>query len=139
MGRKMKNSGVEWIGEIPLNWQVRKIKDLYEMQTGFTPDTKNEDYYADETEGYEWLTIGDMNGSKYIPNTTKNYISSAYIQQFKPPIREAECDGGKSIFNRGTGFAAGGYHFCYLLEISCRICRRDNGSDYRYHEVGSLV
>ena len=26
--REMKDSGVEWIGEIPADWQVRKIKHL---------------------------------------------------------------------------------------------------------------
>ena len=26
--RKMKDSGIEWIGEIPVEWQVSKIKHL---------------------------------------------------------------------------------------------------------------
>ena len=26
MTREMKNSGVEWIGQIPANWEMRKIK-----------------------------------------------------------------------------------------------------------------
>lgn len=29
MGRKMKDSGVEWIGEIPENWKIGKIGQLY--------------------------------------------------------------------------------------------------------------
>lgn len=86
MAREMKDSGVEWIGEIPVNWQIRKVKDFYQMQTGFTPDTKREDYYADETEGCDWLTIGDLQGKKYIPQTTKSHISKSYVQKFNPPI-----------------------------------------------------
>ncbi len=29
MARKMKDSGVEWIGEIPLNWKVKRNKQLF--------------------------------------------------------------------------------------------------------------
>lgn len=29
MSREMKNSGVEWIGEIPLNWTIKKVKNLF--------------------------------------------------------------------------------------------------------------
>lgn len=34
MARKMKDSGIEWIGEIPEDWNVRKGKTLYTIQTG---------------------------------------------------------------------------------------------------------
>lgn len=33
---KMKDSGVEWIGEIPENWEVRRLKHLYKTRTGIT-------------------------------------------------------------------------------------------------------
>ena len=40
MSRKMKDSGIEWIGEIPEDWEVRKAKHYYKLQTGFTPIQK---------------------------------------------------------------------------------------------------
>ncbi|MCR5036223.1 MAG: restriction endonuclease subunit S [Bacteroidales bacterium] len=33
---KMKNSGVEWIGEVPEGWEVNKFKNLYKTRTGIT-------------------------------------------------------------------------------------------------------
>lgn len=30
--REMKDSGIEWIGEIPQNWKVRKIKYNFSLQ-----------------------------------------------------------------------------------------------------------
>ena len=33
---KMKDSGVEWIGEIPEDWEVNKFKNLYKTRTGIT-------------------------------------------------------------------------------------------------------
>jgi type I restriction enzyme S subunit len=31
-GRKMKDSGIEWIGEIPEEWEVRRIKTLFDLR-----------------------------------------------------------------------------------------------------------
>lgn len=32
MARKMKNSGFAWIGEIPANWDIQKVKFLYQVR-----------------------------------------------------------------------------------------------------------
>lgn len=85
MARIMKDSGIDWLGMIPNDWEVRKVKNYYKMQTGFTPDTKNPDFYDDEY-GYDWVTIGDLNGGKYIPETTKGKISKKYVDEYTPEI-----------------------------------------------------
>ena len=36
---KYKNSGVQWIGEIPEGWNVRRIKNKLEFAIGGTPST----------------------------------------------------------------------------------------------------
>jgi len=38
----MKDSGVEWLGEIPVHWEVRPLKALSELQTGLTLGKKYE-------------------------------------------------------------------------------------------------
>lgn len=84
--RPMKDSGVEWLGAIPKNWEVRKVKHYYTLQTGFTPDTKNEAYYDED--GFDWVNISDIIDGKTIANT-KNKISQLYVEQFSPePIPE---------------------------------------------------
>lgn len=42
MARKMKDSGIEWIGEIPEGWEVHRIKNhfLIISGSGFKPDYK---------------------------------------------------------------------------------------------------
>lgn len=42
MSRVMKDSGVEWIGEIPEEWEIRKLKFLCNIKTG-NKDTINRD------------------------------------------------------------------------------------------------
>lgn len=34
VSREMKDSGVEWIGEVPDSWSVRRIKDFYTIKSG---------------------------------------------------------------------------------------------------------
>lgn len=84
--REMKDSGIEWIGEIPKDWEVGKIKRYYNLQTGFTPDTRNRLYYADNDEGFDWFTIGDLNGKRIIPTRTKSRITQKYIDEYCPNI-----------------------------------------------------
>lgn len=45
MAREMKDSGIEWIGEIPINWAVTNIGRLFEVRAG--GDAKL-DLYSDE-------------------------------------------------------------------------------------------
>ena len=42
---EMKDSGVEWIGDVPQHWQVRPVKTYYLITTGFTPPSNNENLY----------------------------------------------------------------------------------------------
>ena len=43
---KLKNSGVDWIGEIPEHWEVRKLKFIFDfIKTGTTPPTANQKYF----------------------------------------------------------------------------------------------
>lgn len=82
MARKMKDSGFPWIGEVPDSWEVRKVKHYYSMQTGFTPDTKNELFYDDDN-GFDWINISDIKDGETIYSTKKK-ISQLYVDTFKP-------------------------------------------------------
>jgi type I restriction enzyme S subunit len=40
----MKDSGVEWLGEIPAHWQVKRLKFLVSFYGGGTPSKDNLSY-----------------------------------------------------------------------------------------------
>ncbi len=82
MTRDMKDSGIEWIGFVPTHWEIRKVKQYYNLQTGFTPDTKKEEYY-DDANGYDWVNISDIQDGKIITETKKK-ISKTYVDLFSP-------------------------------------------------------
>mgnify|MGYP000486859129 CR=1 FL=1 len=73
--REMKDSGIEWIGEIPTDWEVSTIKHEYAFQTGWTPDTTHEEYFIGEN---IWINISDMK-SKVIYDSEK-HISDEAVQ-----------------------------------------------------------
>ncbi len=78
-----KDSGVKWLGEIPGHWKFEKVKHLYTMQTGFTPNTKVPEFYSDSHENV-WVNISDLK-TKCISDS-ESHISNLYIKQFKPTI-----------------------------------------------------
>ena len=51
---KMKDSGVEWLGEVPEHWGVQAIKLIASVGNGCTPNRENKQYW--ENGFYPWLT-----------------------------------------------------------------------------------
>ena len=44
-----KDSGVEWLGEVPKHWGVMPLKRLAKLITGITPNTEEYDNYSDDS------------------------------------------------------------------------------------------
>lgn len=72
---EMKDSGIEWVENIPKNWRLRKINSLFEtIGSGTTPNSNIEEYYQGMV---NWLQSGDINGT--IVKSTKKHISNEII------------------------------------------------------------
>lgn len=73
--REMKDSGVQWIGEMPSDWMTMRVKNVAsKMQSGGTPDSSNDGFYMEKENGIPWVTIADMSTVSYVTDTGK-YIS----------------------------------------------------------------
>ncbi|EIT4430897.1 restriction endonuclease subunit S [Campylobacter jejuni] len=74
--KNFKDSGIEWLGEIPEHWEVVTLKYLVEkIIGGGTPDTSNLDYWTNnKKDGYLWVSIEDITKSSFITDT-KRYIT----------------------------------------------------------------
>lgn len=55
--REMKDSGVEWIGEIPETWHTSKIKHNFNVGSGTTPKSDEPDYWDGDI---IWITPADF-------------------------------------------------------------------------------
>ena len=62
--RKMKDSGIEWIGDIPEGWEVRKIKTFSPVLRGASPRPIDDPQYFDENGKYSWVRISDVSAAK---------------------------------------------------------------------------
>ena len=67
-----KDSGVEWIGEVPEHWEVCKIKRLSVVKRGASPRPIENPIYFDDNGQYAWVRISDVTDSKkYLYSTTQ--------------------------------------------------------------------
>ena len=83
--RKMKDSGIEWIGEIPEGWEVAPLKRFASIQTGNTPTkTSDSNYYA--STGIPWIKPDNLGYSHSISKTSE-YLTSegALCARIMPP------------------------------------------------------
>ena len=54
----MKESGIDWIGQIPEEWEVKGIKHIFEeIGSGTTPKSDNETFYDGDI---NWIQSGDL-------------------------------------------------------------------------------
>lgn len=54
----LKDSGIEWIGEIPEHWNICKLKNIFLLSTGTTP--KDFDQTSEEDNLINWYTPSDI-------------------------------------------------------------------------------
>jgi type I restriction enzyme S subunit len=64
-----KDSGIEWIGDIPKLASIKKIKYAFNVINGSTPDTSNENYWNGNI---NWITPADLDDNKkYIKESSR--------------------------------------------------------------------
>ena len=76
----MKDSGVEWLGEVPEHWSCKKIKHIARMESGHTPDRKVEAYWVNCE--IPWVSLNDtgfLKDNDYITDTAY-FINELGIQ-----------------------------------------------------------
>ncbi len=68
----MKDSGVEWLAEIPGHWEVKKVKRLCLVRRGASPRPIDDPIYFDDEGEYAWVRIADVTSSeRYLERTTQ--------------------------------------------------------------------
>jgi type I restriction enzyme S subunit len=69
----MKDSGIEWLGEVPAHWEVRRVKDVAKLESGHTPSKQVPEYW--ENCDIPWVSLND---SKHL--AVNDYIHDTAIQ-----------------------------------------------------------
>lgn len=72
--REMKDSGIEWIGEIPKEWERGHLKYYTQIKTGGTPSTSNQVWFDGDV---LWFTPGDFD--KILLSDSKRKLSKLAV------------------------------------------------------------
>ncbi|KTD34684.1 putative type I restriction-modification system (methylase S subunit) [Legionella moravica] len=71
---KYNNSGVDWLGEVPNTWELKKLKYIIEIiQTGTTPSTNDQSFFDGNI---DWFNPKDLNHEVLI-NSEKRITQKA--------------------------------------------------------------
>jgi type I restriction enzyme, S subunit len=73
-----KDSAVEWLGQIPAHWDVRRLKFVAKIFNGATPNTIEEKYWGGTI---NWVTPEDLGNldSIYITETKRKITNEGYL------------------------------------------------------------
>lgn len=76
--RPMKDSGIEWIGEIPAEWDKDKVIRVFSViGSGTTPKSSDENLFGGSI---HWIQSGDINGNRLV--ATKNCVSDSTLASY---------------------------------------------------------
>jgi len=66
----MKDSGVEWLGEVPAHWKVMRVKHAAKLESGHTPNKEKSEYWDGDI---PWVSLND----------SKELARNDYIEETK--------------------------------------------------------
>ena len=140
--KKMKNSGIEWLGEIPEHWEVRKLKYLFSFNKGLTITKENL-----QDDGIFCVNYGEIHskyGFKVNPKIHKlKCVSKVYLENNKDSL----LSNGDFVFADTSEDIEGSGNFTYLNSdiktfagYHTIICRPKNATNSRFfaYEFSSL-
>lgn len=70
MHPKLKPSGVDWIGDVPVHWEERRLGDMFRFYTGGTPSTSEPDFWEGDI---PWVSSKEM--KSMLIEDTEDHIS----------------------------------------------------------------
>jgi type I restriction enzyme, S subunit len=75
-----KDSGIKWIGKIPKEWKIKKIKYLYSVISG---NGFNESLQGQESGDYPFCKVSDINHPGLFIELAKNFVSQEVVNSNK--------------------------------------------------------
>lgn len=79
-----KDSGIEWIGEIPEHWKISKLRYLGTCQNGISAGA---DYFGS---GFPFLSYGDVYNNRVIPNDLSGLVQSSQTDQERYSVQKGD-------------------------------------------------
>lgn len=122
----------EKFGKVPVGWEVKRIKDFGEVQTGKTPPTDEPEVFSDKENGFMFVTPGDLDVAKYIEETER-YVSEKGIRYSYVLPKGTVCEVciGSTIGKIGITTAT----CCSNQQITSVIVNNEHDAEYLYYAM----
>lgn len=122
----------EKFGKVPTGWEVKRIKDFGEIQTGKTPPTDEPEVFSDKENGFMFITPGDLDVAKYIEETER-YVSEKGIRYSYVLPKGSVCEVciGSTIGKIGITTAK----CCSNQQITSVIVNNEHDVEYLYYAM----
>lgn len=122
----------EKFGKVPVGWEVKRIKDFGEIQTGKTPPTDEPEVFSDKENGFMFITPGDLDVAKYIEETER-YVSEKGIRYSYVLPKGSVCEVciGSTIGKIGITTAK----CCSNQQITSVIVNNEHDAEYLYYAM----
>jgi type I restriction enzyme S subunit len=78
----MKDSGIEWLGQVPAHWDIRPVKYMAKVGNGSTPSREVPEYWCES--GFPWLNSSVVN----LPEVTEaeGFVTERALRECHLPI-----------------------------------------------------
>ena len=122
----------EKFGKVPTGWEVKRIKDFGEIQTGKTPPTDEPEVFSDKENVFMFITPGDLDVAKYIEKTER-YVSEKGIRYSYVLPKGSVCEVciGSTIGKIGITTAK----CCSNQQITSVIVNNEHDAEYLYYAM----
>ena len=108
----MKPSGIEWLGNIPEHWEVRKLRYLAKIKTGRTPKIKSSLIDFFENAEVNWFTLGDFRYDGILKDSKRK------VNEFAVESNQVEIFPENTVYLIGIGGTIGKIGISYLRASS---------------------
>ena len=122
----------EKFGKVPVGWEVKRIKDFGEVQTGKTPPTDEPEVFSDKENGFMFVTPGDLDVAKYIEETERDVSEKGIRYSYVLP-KGTVCEVciGSTIGKIGITTAT----CCSNQQITSVIVNNEHDAEYLYYAM----
>ncbi len=133
--RQMKDSGIEWIGEIPKDWSVVKIKNISSVCTGNSIKDELKEQYSDSVDAIPYISTKDVDSVFQ----KIEYENGMFVKKEDSSFKRANAfstllciEGGSA----GKKIAFTNQEVCFVNKLCNFYCENDNNR-YLYYYLSS--
>lgn len=131
-----KDSGIEWIGEIPQEWDIKKTKYCCNVYTGNSISDDEKDNYTNEENAIPYIATKDIDAN----TNAINYENGLYIPIDNDSFKIAPQNSSLLCVEGGSAGRKIGYtnqDVCFVNKLCCFKTNELSNSKYLYYVLQS--